>query len=106
VLIFCRDRPGALSAEGLARGLVIADVASQVVLAVQAGARGDRVHEVLAGEPAHWAEVHQATGMIAAQLGVSVDDAFVRLRAYAFGDNRTLREVADDVVARRLRLDA
>jgi hypothetical protein len=48
------------------------------------------------------AEVHQATGMILAQLGVSAQDAFVRLRAHAFATRRPLVEVARDVVARRL----
>jgi ANTAR domain/GAF domain len=48
------------------------------------------------------AEVHQATGMILAQLGVSAQDAFVRLRAHAFATRRPVGEVARDVVARRL----
>jgi hypothetical protein len=48
------------------------------------------------------AEVHQATGMVLAQLGVPVQEAFVRLRAHAFATRRSLDEVARDVVARRL----
>jgi hypothetical protein len=48
------------------------------------------------------AEVHQATGMILAQLDIPAQDAFVRLRAYAFAHDRPLSEVARDVVARRL----
>ena len=47
-------------------------------------------------------EVHQATGMIVAQLGVPAQDAFVRLRAYAFAAARPLADVARDVVARQL----
>jgi hypothetical protein len=105
VLVLYRDRPGALTAEELALGIVLGDVATQMVLTLQAGAAPDSVHELLAGEPAHWAEVHQATGMISAQLGVSIDEAFVRLRAHAFADGRTLREVAREVVGRRLQLD-
>jgi GAF domain-containing protein len=104
VLMLYRDRPGPLAAEQRALGLALADVAAQVVLAVQAGAAPDTVHELLAGEPAHWAEVHQATGMVSAQLGVSVDEAFARLRAHAFAGDRSLREVARDVVSRRLML--
>ena len=50
--------------------------------------------------------VHQASGMVAAQLGVSVGQALIRLRAYAFGNDRLLTQVAQDVVARRLRFDA
>ena len=36
--------------------------------------------------------------------GVSVTEALIRLRAYAFSNDRLLADVADDVVARRLRL--
>jgi hypothetical protein len=38
-------------------------------------------------------------------LGVEVGLALAVLRAHAFSDGRSLREVADDVVGRRLRLD-
>lgn len=47
-------------------------------------------------------EVHQASGMVAAQLRIDVDDALVVLRANAFAHGRTVREVATDVVERRL----
>jgi hypothetical protein len=47
-------------------------------------------------------EVHQATGMIIAQLDVSVEEASLLLRAHAFAAGRTVRDVANDVVARRL----
>jgi len=106
VLVLYRERVGPLDSEELALGLVLADVASQIVLAVQAGAAPDQVHELLAGEPAHWAEVHQATGMVSVQLNVSMDEAFVRVRAYAFADGRSLRDVAGDVVNRRLSLES
>ncbi|WP_370381975.1 ANTAR domain-containing protein [Catenulispora sp. GAS73] len=62
--------------------------------------------------PAGWAapqtyraEVHQATGMISVQLGVSLAEALARLRAYAYSRDRLIAEVAADVVARRLRFD-
>ena len=48
--------------------------------------------------------IHQASGMVAAQLNVSVAQALIRLRGYAFGQGRRLNEVAVDVLARRLRL--
>lgn len=48
------------------------------------------------------AEIHQATGMVLVQLGVSASDALARLRAYAFVEQRLLIDVARDVVARRL----
>lgn len=105
VLALYRDRPGELDPDEYALGLVLADVATHVTLGLQAGAPADGLHELLAREPAHWAEIHQATGMTAAQLGITLDDAFVRLRARSFAGDVPLRVLAADVVARRLRLD-
>ncbi|WP_251018145.1 ANTAR domain-containing protein [Streptomyces sp. ISL-1] len=48
------------------------------------------------------AEIDQATGILTVQLGVGIEEAFVRLRAYAYAQGRRLAEVAADVVARRL----
>ena len=42
--------------------------------------------------------VHQATGMVAEQLGITVTEALIRLRAYAFAQDRALTDVANDVV--------
>ncbi|WP_338698766.1 GAF and ANTAR domain-containing protein [Streptomyces sp. Q6] len=54
----------------------------------------------------HRAVVHQATGMISVQLGATLEEALVRLRAHAYSSDRPLGDVAEDVVARRLRFDA
>jgi hypothetical protein len=43
--------------------------------------------------------------MISVQMGVSVAVGLVRLRAYAYAHDRRLRDVAGDVVARRLRFE-
>jgi hypothetical protein len=50
--------------------------------------------------------VHQASEIVAVQLDVGVGQALIRLKAHAFGNGRPLTEVAEDVVARRLRFDA
>jgi ANTAR domain len=105
VLVCYRDRPGGLDADELAYGLVLADVATWVILGLQARAPEQALHELLAEEPPHWAEVHQATGMVAVQLGAGLDEAFVRLRAHAFAEGRPMREIAREVVSRRLRLE-
>ncbi|WP_066367066.1 ANTAR domain-containing protein [Herbidospora mongoliensis] len=57
------------------------------------------------GQVERWAEVHQATGMVAAQIDADLTTAFVRLRAHAYVAGRSLREVAQDVVARTLRME-
>jgi hypothetical protein len=53
----------------------------------------------------HRAAVHQATGMVSVQLGVTMEVALLRLRAHSYASDRPLGEVAQDVVARRLRFD-
>ncbi|HEY5017455.1 MAG TPA: ANTAR domain-containing protein [Streptosporangiaceae bacterium] len=42
--------------------------------------------------------------MLTLQLGVTAAEAFARLRAYAYAQDRRLADVASDIVARRLRL--
>jgi ANTAR domain len=39
------------------------------------------------------------------QLGVSTTEAFARLRAYAYAQDRRLSDIAHDIVTRRLRPD-
>lgn len=100
-----RDRPGALTDDQHAEALVMADVAAQAVLVLQAHAPAGMIAaELEAGADFHYV-VHQASGMVAAQLETSVAHALIRLRAYAFGNGRPLRAVADDVVGRRLRFE-
>jgi hypothetical protein len=105
VLDLYRTQPGDLDREQLADALLLADTACALLLDAT---HRDQPH--LDGHPPEHAdlrhpEVHQATGMITVQLGVSAAVALVRLRAYAYTHDRRLRDVAGDVVARRLRFD-
>jgi GAF domain/ANTAR domain len=104
VLDLYRARPGDLGRERLADALLLADTVCALLL--DAAPQHDRprlngARPEPAGSP--HPEVHQATGMITVQLGVSVAVALIRLRAYAYAHDRRLRDVAADVVARRLR---
>lgn len=104
VMSLYRAKPGDLDRERLADALGLADTACALLLdSVPAGrAHFDgRQPEPVGGQHP---EVHQATGMVIAQLGVTAAVALVRLRAYAYAHSRRLRDVAGDVVARRLRL--
>jgi ANTAR domain len=105
VLALYRAAPGPLTAEELADGLVLADIALQLVLDSAAGISGQPGYRPLEGLPGSRAEVYQATGMISVQLGVSLDEAFVRLRAHAWASGSALGDVADDVVRRLLRFE-
>jgi hypothetical protein len=103
-LNFYRDESGPLTDDQHADALVIADVVARWVLEAQAGAPADEVAAGLEiGADFHFV-VHNAAGMVSVQLGVSVTEAIIRLRAYAFSNDRLLADVAEDVVARRLRL--
>ncbi len=99
-----RDRPGELTAEQHADALVLADVTARWVLDAQAGAPSGVVAEVLeAGADFHFA-VHNAAGIVSVQEGITVTEALIRLRAFAFSNDRLLADVAQDVIAHRLRL--
>lgn len=99
-----RDSPGPLNEDQHADALVLAGVAARAVLSMQAEAPPGRLGpELEAGSDFRFV-VHQASGMVSAQLGVSVGEALIRLRAHAFAHGRPLAVVAEDVVARRLRL--
>lgn len=99
VLDLYSDVPVELDSGELADAMVFADTATLVLL----GARIDRMDGSLEDLGGYRAEVDQATGMLTLQLGVGIEEAFVRLRAYAYAHGRRLAEVAADVVARRLR---
>lgn len=102
-----RDKPGPLGTGELGDALILADAATVVLLETQ-HADGHAADGGPAGQPPdlalHRAEIDQATGMVSAQLGTTVGEAFVRLRAYAYAEERRLSDVARDIVARRLRL--
>ena len=100
-----RDRAGPLDDEHHAEALVMAEVAAEAVLLLQAGAPvGQLAAELETGAEFQYV-VHQASGMVAAQLEVSVVQALIRRRAHAFGNGVALTDVAHVVVARKLRFD-
>jgi hypothetical protein len=108
VLDLYADVPTVLDAEDLADALAFADLATLLLLDARieetgvpaGGPSPDRGFEDLGG---YRAEIDQATGILTVQLGVGIDEAFVRLRAHAYGQGRRLADVAADVVAHRLR---
>lgn len=102
-LNFYRDQPGALTDDQHADALVVSGVAARAVLDMQAHAPPGAIAAELEIDSDFRFVVHQSSGMVSVQLEVSIAEALIRLRAYAFGNNRPLSEVAEDVVTRRLR---
>ena len=58
--------------------------------------------EVVAQGANSRAQVYLASGMVAVQLQIPTGDAMARLRAHAYRTGRSIKDVADDIVARRL----
>jgi hypothetical protein len=103
-LTLYQSRSGRLTDDQHADALAMADVVVNAVLAEQAQAPpGDLATELEALSGSR-AEVHQASGIVSVQLGMSVADALVRLRSHAYAEGSTLSGVAGDVIAGRLRL--
>jgi hypothetical protein len=100
-----RRRRGVLSPDHLTEAEAIADVAATAVLAdavdSDAPAPWARVET-----PGHYDIVHTATGLLAAELKITVQEAFLRLRAKAFDRGRGVLDIARDVLRRELPADA
>jgi ANTAR domain/GAF domain len=105
VLSLYRAQPGPLMPQELADALVFADIALQLLLDSASGISALAGYQPLDGLSDSRAEVYQATGMISVQLGVSLEEAFARLRAHAFAAGTPLDYIAGDVVNRTLRFD-
>ena len=104
-LDLCRDTPGMLSDDHLSDALAAADIARDAVLYQQYAPGDAGLAELLDTAGSDRIMVHQATGMIAAQLDETVPNALARLRAAAFASGRSMYEIAQDVVERRVRFD-
>ncbi|HEY6593041.1 MAG TPA: GAF and ANTAR domain-containing protein [Asanoa sp.] len=102
-----RITPGPLDRDQLADALAYAEAVATLLLdAAEGSAAQDAEQTSRRADPtANRAEVHHATGMVLAQLDVGADEAFLRLRAYAYANDRRLIDVARDVVQRRLRFE-
>jgi len=105
VLTLYVDRPSRLSPKDLGEAWVFAELALELLFDEQDGIGVRDGHPMTSRYFETRPEVHQATGMISVQLGISVSEAFTHLRARAFADDRSLSELAADVVARRIRFD-
>jgi len=101
--LFMTERVG-LSATDIALAQALADVASIAIIqnqaALDAADREARLQQALNSRVA----IEQAKGMLAEHAGVDMDEAFNRLRRFARNHNRRLTEVAESLVAGRVKV--
>lgn len=95
-----RHTPGPLSEDQLRAALVGADATALLLL--DYAVIGAPVDDDGWQRSAYRLSVHGAAGMVKEQLGSTIEDALVQLRAVAFARGRPLHDIAEDVLARRL----
>lgn len=99
-----RDHVGSLSTQTLSRALTFAEVTMHGLLG--AGMDDHHTGGLFDEADGNRLEVYQAQGMVMVQLGVTAEEALMRLRAYAYADERRAVDVARDVIARKLILES
>lgn len=105
VLTLYQDTAGALSASQHDDSVMVAEVLTETLFALQDAAPDDALAAEFDDAVAYRAQIHQASGMVSVQLGVSTHDALSVIRAYSFAHELPVEQVAVDIVERRLRLD-
>lgn len=96
-----RGTVGALSSSHVASALMLAEMAFEALLAEVTGHAPDDVGWIA---DIH-AEVHQASGIVMYQLGITMQAALLRIRAYAYAHELAVAVVAQRIVDRSLVLD-
>jgi hypothetical protein len=103
VLDLYRDTAAPLTASDFAGAVVVSKLVTLILLTQTEGIDGQL--SSWWDQPLVAREIHQATGMVTAQLGVTAREAYVRMQAFAYAQGRLLSDIAHDVVHRRLRFD-
>ena len=93
--------PGTLTRKQQEQTLALSAIVSRILLR----------NAISGGSPEHTTTfsrrlIHQATGMVLAQAGTNADDAYLIIQARAYADNRPMRDVAEDIIERRIRFGA
>jgi hypothetical protein len=87
---------GELTSEQYADALVVARFALNLLSSLQAGRPPDELDQVFTDTLASSVEVHQASGVVSVQLGISVGAALAVLRAHAFAQSVRLTDRGRD----------
>lgn len=105
VLDVYRARPGPLTPDQLADGLIFAETALVMLLDARGGVAVGPDGIAGVALSTRRVQVHQAAGMVAAQLGVPVPDALAALRARAYANGQSVADLSAEILARRIRME-
>ena len=99
VITVYAGHPGALGTRELTMALTFAELATEILLDGDSSLELGQVHPGLETALGHHAEIYQAQGVVMVDLGVNLGEALVRMRAHAYSNERTLAELAHDIMA-------
>ncbi|MEV0445897.1 GAF and ANTAR domain-containing protein [Streptomyces spectabilis] len=96
-----RATPGPLTCDQMTDALALAEAATLILLTPSG------VHDITSDTPLplHRALIHQAAGALTFRLGIPIDEALARIRAYAFTHDHPIHDVAHDVIHHHSHLD-
>lgn len=100
-----RHEPGSLDERQQELGGAFADIATLYLMHGSDDERREEVNRQLQGALDSRIVIEQAKGFVVSACDVAPTEAFERLRRHARSNGRKLREVAADVVARRIAVD-
>ena len=98
VLDLYRYEAAPLTPEALADGLGLGRICLDTLLSADIGNAGEDLADGLGAAFGLNSAAYQAQGAIMVQLGISLADAMVRLRAHAYATDRPISDVARDVL--------
>jgi len=99
-------RAGPLAYQQLTMALTFAEIATEVLLNEESTVEDGRLHLGVETVLNYRAEVYQAQGAVMVELGVSLAEALVRMRAHAFANNQPLAELAGLIMSGHVQLGA
>jgi hypothetical protein len=105
VMDIFRDRVGPLNGTELQTAFTFVEHTVEALLDLQQNGTAREGDGAAVLDVGRRAELFQAQGMVMMQLGISIGEALVRMRAHAYAENRRLEDVARDIVERRLQWD-
>lgn len=98
------DQPGQLDDEAVSTAQLLVEVAASYIANSRALAEQNKLAQQLQVALDSRSVIEQAKGVVAACHDIGVEEAFDRIRRYARSNQRKLKDVAAEIVARRLDL--
>ncbi len=105
VFTIYRSSPGALNGRHLAMALTFAERATEILLTADSAPDG-ALHPGVESALSYRAEIYQAQGSVTVQLGISLAEALIRMRAYAFSHDHSLSELAALILSGEIVLES